>query len=63
MMTCQNAPDDMWQDELFCDAFADSGSIIDTVRDAERRATLVFDVLLAFLSDAELSKQRQRPAA
>lgn len=62
MMTCHNSTGDLWQDELFRDAFADSGSIIDTVRDAERRATLVFDVLLAYLSDDPLVMPHQLPS-
>ena len=53
MMTCQTDACHYWQEELFRDAFADSGSMIDTVRDAERRATLVFDVLLALLNEPD----------
>lgn len=34
---------------------------IDTVRTAERRATLVFDLLLTYLSDSDFVIPRQSP--
>lgn len=63
MKTCEHAIGNVWEDASFREEFAEPALVVDTVRDAERRATMVFDLLLTYLSDAELVVGRQRPTA
>jgi hypothetical protein len=63
MKTSQHAIGNVWDDASFREEFAEPAMVIDTVRDAERRATMVFDLLLTYLSDAQMAVTRHRPAA
>lgn len=61
MKTYQQTIGNVWEDASFREEFAEPAMIVDTVRDAERRATMVFDLLLTYLTDAELVVGRKRP--
>ena len=61
MKTYQQTIGYVWEDASFREEFAEPAMIVDTVRDAERRATMVFDLLLTYLTDAELVVGRKRP--
>ena len=63
MKTSQHSIGNVWDDASFREEFAEPAMVVDTVRDAERRATMVFDLLLTYLSDAEMVVARHRPAA
>lgn len=63
MKTSQHSIVNVWDDALFREEFAEPAMVIDTVRDAERRATMVFDLLLTYLSSAEMAVTREHSAA
>lgn len=52
MMTSQQLVGTAWHDDLCCQTWIEPQPV-DTVRDAERRATLVFDMLLTYLAGSE----------
>lgn len=52
MMTSRQLVGTAWHDDLCCQTWIEPQTV-DTVRDAERRATLVFDMLLTYLSGLE----------
>lgn len=52
MMTSQHLVGTAWHDDLCCHTWIEPQPA-DTVHDAERRATLVFDMLLTYLAGSE----------
>jgi len=59
MKTSQHVVAYVWQETFGHDAFAEPAVPVDTVRDAERRATVMFDLLLTYLAGPESSAARE----
>lgn len=60
MKTCEHAIRNVWEDASFREEFAEPALVVDTVRDAERRATMVFDLLLTYLSETAIVRGRRQ---
>ena len=59
MKTSQHVVAYVWHETLCHEAFTESALIDDTVRDAERRATLMFDLLLTYLAESDYVMPRR----
>lgn len=53
MKTSQHVVAYVWQETFGHDSFAEPPIAVDTVRAAERRATVMFDLLLTYLAGPE----------
>ncbi len=58
MKTSQHVVAYVWQETFGHDPFAEPAIAVDTVRAAERRATVMFDLLLTYLAGPESTAPR-----
>ena len=62
MKTSQHVVAYVWHETLSHEPFTEPELMSDTVCDAERRATLVFDLLLTYLAESDFVMPGRSPA-